>query len=470
MATRLYEVLTFTNVGAGAQASLPHHLNANGLAVVPDLLYPDASGFSLVSADATQITVQNNNAGIASLDLALVSFFSMLRYFGQGGPVSQGGQGALVPQPFFVSGGGSVPPGANLWAAGTGAGSVLQNNGSGNLAGGVNSISAGNNNHLTGSASFAAGDSNVETGADSATNTLTGNQNSIAHAFCAYVEGNRNVITGDASGAVDFNHVEGNTNHVTGTIAHPCDFNHVEGSGNTLNGTASACEFNHVEGDSHTVTDADTCHVEGFSHTVNPLNGTCNHVEGQSHTLNSGVKVNNNHVEGLANTVGPVDTAHIQGTGAKSVFETQDVMASGRFAADGDAQTSQLVVRGSTPGAAPGEAVELKFGSAGAKVLTFEDGKAYTIEVSAVAKDTVAGGKGMQSWVQRYAVRKAAGVAVIAGTGAVDQFGDAASATWTLAASIGAGPDRFLLTFTTVGAQAAAKCAATVRIVEVLNA
>jgi hypothetical protein len=107
MATRLYEVLTFANVAAGGMATLPHQLNVNGVPIVPDFLFSDAAGFSLVAADDASITVQNNNPGAATLDLALMSMFSIERYFGQGGPVSTGAPGSQVPQPFWVSGGGA---------------------------------------------------------------------------------------------------------------------------------------------------------------------------------------------------------------------------------------------------------------------------------------------------------------------------------------------------------------------------
>ena len=293
MATRIYQVLTFTNVaGGGGQATLPHNINVDGVARIPDFLYPDAGGFTLVAADATSVTVQNNNAVVASLDVALFFIYSTERLFGQAAS-------HLTPQPFWVSGGGSSS-GGGLWAAGAGAGSVVQDNATGNAAAGANALAAG--------------------------------------------------------------------------------------------------------------------------------------------------------------------------AAASGLREEQIAFASGDFAAAGDAQFFFEVLRGSTPGAAPGEAVELKFGALLDQTLQLEDGKAYLITVEAVAKDTVAGGKGAQCFVQRYAVHRAGGVTAAPIAGAADQFGDPASVTWTLVASVGAAPDRFVLTFTTTGAQAAAKVVASLKVTEVLNA
>lgn len=356
----------------------------------------------------------------------------------------------------------------DVFVAGTGVGSAVQNNGTGNAASAtaLHATVCGKANTLTGESSFASGETNVETGTDCEANYFEGNQNAIHHAFCVHVEGNQNTVTGDAEGAVDFNHVEGNGNAITGTVAHPCDFNHVEGNGHVLFGTVSACEFNHVEGDGHAVTDADTSHVEGFSHTVSPHNGTCNHVEGLQNTINTGGRVDHAHVEGRHNVVA-ANTCHVQGDSARAIWETQDVIASGKFATAGDAQKSELVMRGSTPGAAPGESIELLFGSSRDQTLQLEDGKAYSVTVEATAHGQVSGSDNVQSYVQRYALRRAAGLTTIAALAASDQFGDGTSATWTLVASVGAAPDRLVLTFTTTGAQSAAKCAAHLRIVEV---
>lgn len=159
------------------------------------------------------------------------------------------------------------------------------------------------------------------------------------------------------------------------------------------------------------------------------------------------------------------DRALATGSGASALRESQHAHANGSFAADGDAQTSVIVMHGVVPGAAPGESVELMFGDAGDQTLQLENSHAYTIEVSAVARDP--NNKGTQSWVQRYCVQRVGGVTTIEGVGADDHFGSDASKTWTLVASVGAGPDRFVLTFTTTGAQAAARCVATLRITEV---
>lgn len=107
MATRLYQVLTFNAIPAGGQATLGHSINVDGVAKIPDFLYPDAGGFTLVAADASTITVQNDNVGAASLNLALYFIYSSERLFGQ--VLSH-----LTPDPFFVSGGGAAGTGSTL--------------------------------------------------------------------------------------------------------------------------------------------------------------------------------------------------------------------------------------------------------------------------------------------------------------------------------------------------------------------
>jgi hypothetical protein len=130
--------------------------------------------------------------------------------------------------------------------------------------------------------------------------------------------------------------------------------------------------------------------------------------------------------------------------------ESQFAAASGDFAVAGDAQTSIIVLRGTTPGAVPGESVELMYGILANQVFSCEDGKAYLLEVECSAGGVQAGPTRVcQGFVQRYAVRRAAGLTTIASAGALDQFGDVAANDWSLVASIGAAPDRVAFTFTT---------------------
>lgn len=118
---------------------------------------------------------------------------------------------------------------------------------------------------------------------------------------------------------------------------------------------------------------------------------------------------------------------------------------------------------GSTPGSGPGESVELGSGA------LLQNDKAYTIVVSAVARGSVSGSPCMQSFRQTFAARREAGTSVIAASGVLEQLGDAASSSWTLVASIGAGPDRFRLVFNTGATTSAVNVVAKVEMTEVQN-
>jgi len=99
MATRLLQVLAFVNVTAGGQATLPHQLNENGTAVIPDLALPDVPGFTLVTCTATSCTVQNDNTVPTSLNLMLWRVYSAGRALGALQTTM------LSPQPLMVNGG-----------------------------------------------------------------------------------------------------------------------------------------------------------------------------------------------------------------------------------------------------------------------------------------------------------------------------------------------------------------------------
>ena len=106
MATRLKNILTFTNVVAGAtSAPIPHLLNIDGLRVTPDKLEGDTPGFSLV-ADATNVTVLNNTGVTASINVFVEHWYSPDRVFGADQTLE------LSPQPFVTTTGG-VGGGAN---------------------------------------------------------------------------------------------------------------------------------------------------------------------------------------------------------------------------------------------------------------------------------------------------------------------------------------------------------------------
>jgi len=104
MANRLHQVLSFANVAGGGNASLPHSLNVNAVALIPDRIFFDTAGFT-ATADATQVTVTNTTGGILSVDVWLEILHSELRVFGAEATTF------LIPRP-FVSIGGSAGGGS----------------------------------------------------------------------------------------------------------------------------------------------------------------------------------------------------------------------------------------------------------------------------------------------------------------------------------------------------------------------
>jgi hypothetical protein len=172
---------------------------------------------------------------------------------------------------------------------------------------------------------------------------------------------------------------------------------------------------------------------------------------------------------------GDYSNAYGRGTTAPRAY--QDAYASdvgygipGPPAGNGSAQTSRLVLRGQTPGDAPGESIELFFGVVGPpKQLILEDGVGYTMVVTAIFRGTVAGNPVVRSFKQTLCFRRDAGVTVLAASGAQEAIGDAAGASWTLVASVGVGPDRVVLTANTGATTTLLRAVALVDFTEVFN-
>jgi len=81
MGTQLKNIVSFRDVPAAGQATLPHNLNWSGHPVVPDVAWPSAGGFSL-QFDATSVTVTNNGAALADVNVLVESWHSFDRCFG----------------------------------------------------------------------------------------------------------------------------------------------------------------------------------------------------------------------------------------------------------------------------------------------------------------------------------------------------------------------------------------------------
>ena len=152
-----------------------------------------------------------------------------------------------------------------------------------------------------------------------------------------------------------------------------------------------------------------------------------------------------------------------------SAIRGQDAIAFGSYdgVTAGQAQTSGLVYRGTTPGAAPAEAVELLSGIGLVQTLLLEDGKSYTFVLTVTAGAVQAGPTRVsRGFVVRFNARRDAGLSVITAIGVGDSFGDAATADWTVVPTVGVAPDRIVLTFTTGAITSAANCVARVEMTE----
>jgi len=99
MATRLLQVLQFADVGIGATVSLPHQINVNGTPMTPDYVAADATGFE-VDANAAEVTVTNNNAVVADVNVWVELKHSIPRQLGAAQTTS------LAVRPFVAAAGG----------------------------------------------------------------------------------------------------------------------------------------------------------------------------------------------------------------------------------------------------------------------------------------------------------------------------------------------------------------------------
>jgi len=246
------------------------------------------------------------------------------------------------------------------------------------------------------------------------------------------------------------------------------DFSFSAGNGCTAQGDysqamGSSCFadgfYSHAQGASTQTTD-DFAHAQNFGTTA----GFGGHAEGDSCSTTGEFA----HAEGRL-SVGTGKRSHAQGIQAVALRESQDAVAGGAFAVAGDAQTSMLVLRGSTPGAAINESVELKYGAVFDQQLILEDGKSYDFRVRVSVGGTQAGPVRRSRTIEiTFNVRRDAGVSVITAIGPGSAFGDASTATWILTPTIGVVPDRVVLTFNTgAGVASACKVAARVEFTEV---
>jgi hypothetical protein len=287
----------------------------------------------------------------------------------------------------------------------------------------------------------------------SGTKALSADQGSVAHAegcstlasgLCSHAEGQGTTASGNFG-----SHAEGNLTTASNGASH------AEGDKTTASGGAS-----HAEG-FMTTAGGSSSHAEGTGSIANAREA---HAEGFT-TLATGAL--GSHAEG-DRTIASGGASHAQGEQSTASRESQDAFASGRFTTNGDAQTSRLVFRGTTPGAAVNEAVELKYGLAADQTFQLEDGKSYNIVVTAILRGRVGKLPLVRSIRQMFAVRRD-GLTTIAAAGVQENIGNAGAESWTMTASVGLAPDRFVLTATTGVTTSALLVAAKVEFTEVLN-
>jgi hypothetical protein len=306
-------------------------------------------------------------------------------------------------------------------------------------------VSGGGSNTASGSnATVAGGFNNLATGSGSTIGGGTSNTSSNQNATIAGGHGNTATF-------VDATVTGGNTNHAVAAGATVCGGNtntasglhsHAEGHSNTASGEAS-----HVEGDG-CIASGDFSHAEGNGCTASNFMA---HAEGNT-TIVSG---QSGHAEGeFTQALGR--GSHAQGVGAVASRFSQDTMASGGFGflGVGGAQTSMLVMRGATPGAAPDESTELMYDNSsptGTTPLIIEDGKGYAFKVTLSAGGVIVGPgtRASRSIEITFNARRDAGVTTITGSGVSAGYGDVSTAAWALVPTVGVAPDRIVLTFHT---------------------
>ena len=154
--THLKNIVRFIAVAGGATATLPHGLNQDGRGgLVPDETKLNNSSFSVVSADATDVTIINNGAAPGNCDVLLEYWRTPNRVFGSTNPVpGTDPNGNLVPNPFNVATGGG---------GGGGSGSGFVPMGGPQLAGAPAGFASARGIYVNPQASDAADDANLST-------------------------------------------------------------------------------------------------------------------------------------------------------------------------------------------------------------------------------------------------------------------------------------------------------------------
>lgn len=101
MATRLQQIVSQA-VAAGATVAIPHSLNVNGVAVIPDYISRDNMGFTGVGATSATVTVRNDTGALATITLRLRYYHTIDRVYGNAATLQ------LTPAPFWDGGAAAI--------------------------------------------------------------------------------------------------------------------------------------------------------------------------------------------------------------------------------------------------------------------------------------------------------------------------------------------------------------------------
>lgn len=113
MADQLLNVVTFAAVAPGGVVALPHLIQSNGVAYLPDVLWRDNGDFAIVSTTDTTLTVRNDGAAPADCNVLVMLVHSIFRALGADTASSNFAAG-LTPRPFVAAAGSSGGGGSAL--------------------------------------------------------------------------------------------------------------------------------------------------------------------------------------------------------------------------------------------------------------------------------------------------------------------------------------------------------------------
>lgn len=98
MASQLIEIVTAEAVPAGGTVVIPHHINVDGNAKIPDWISRDNMGFAGISCDDENVTVRNDTDAAADIELYLFYDHTIQRVYGDKAVLQ------LSPAPFWIGG------------------------------------------------------------------------------------------------------------------------------------------------------------------------------------------------------------------------------------------------------------------------------------------------------------------------------------------------------------------------------